>query len=111
MKYLAADIPSTFGQIIPPTQITTKLGTGTAGINNLLDNMVGLFFAAGAMAFIIMFVWGAVQMIISGGDKEVIAKAKSKITWSIIGVALMAASYLIFALLQYITGFKFFLQK
>lgn len=82
--------------------------SGAANINRLLDNLVGLFFAAGAMAFIIMFVWGAVQMIISGGDKEVIAKAKSKITWSIVGVALMALSYLIFSLLQYITGFGFF---
>jgi hypothetical protein len=47
-------------------------------------------------------------MILSGGDKEAIAKARSKITWAIVGVALLALSYLIFALLEYITGFKFF---
>lgn len=107
MKYLAANINDTFGYIKPPPQII-GLGVGTEGINKLLDNMVGLFFAAGAMAFIIMFVWGAIQMILSGGDKEAIAKARSKITWAIVGVALLALSYLIFSLLQYITGFGFF---
>lgn len=107
MKYLAQDIGKTFGTILPPDEIK-GLGPGPTGINRLLDNMVGIFFTAGAMAFIIMFVWGAVQMILSGGDKEVIAKARSKITWSIVGVALLASSYLIFLLLQYITGFRFF---
>lgn len=96
-----------FGKITPPSQIS-NLGTGPQGVNTLLTNLIGIFFAAGAMAFIIMFIWGAVQMILSGGDKEAISKARSKITWAIVGVALMALSYLIFALLEYITGFKFF---
>jgi hypothetical protein len=57
MKYLAATIEDTFGKIIPPKQIA-DLGEGSVGINRLLDNIVGLFFAAAGMAFIIMFVWG-----------------------------------------------------
>lgn len=97
-----------FGTIKPPKQIQ-DLGVGAAGINSLLDNLVGVFFAAGAMAFIIMFAWGAVQMILSGGDKEAIAKARSKITWAIVGVTLLGLSYFIFQLLQDITGFKFFI--
>lgn len=96
-----------FGRITPPDQIK-PLGEGEIGINNLLDNIVGIFFAAGALAFIIMFVWGAIQMILSGGDKEAIAKARARITWAIVGVALLSLSYLIFAMLQYITGFVFF---
>lgn len=83
---------------------------GAGNINRLLDNLIGVFFAAGALAFIIMFVWGAVQMILSGGDKEVIAKARARITWSIVGVALLALSYFIFLLLQQITGFMFFVR-
>lgn len=98
-----------FGIINPPPQLVPLAGKpGSEAINIILGNLVGLFFTAGALAFIVMFVWGAVQMILSGGDKEAIAKARSKITWAIVGVALLALSYLIFALLEYITGFKFF---
>lgn len=106
-QLIAQDVRTTFGTINPPPEIA-PLGRGETGINNLLSNTVGLFFAAGAIAFIIMFVWGAVQMILSGGDKEAIAKARAKITWAIIGVVLMSLSYFVLQLLEAITGFKFF---
>lgn len=107
-KLLAQDIKNTFGTIDPPKELF-PLGTAKDGtaINTLLSNVIGLFFAAGAIAFIIMFVWGAVQMILSGGDKEAIAKARSRITWSIVGVVLLSLSYFIFQLLQDVTGFTF----
>ncbi len=105
-KLLAEDINSVFGTIKPPAEMA-PLGSGEAGINTLLSNIIGLFFAAGALAFIIMFVWGAVQMILSGGDKEAISKARARITWSIVGVILLSLSYFIFQLLQDITGFQF----
>lgn len=81
---------------------------GAAGVNALLDNIINIFFSAGALAFIIMFVWGAVQMILSGGDKEAVSKARAKITWAITGVVLMSLSYFIFSVLQAVTGFNFF---
>lgn len=109
MRYLAQTVEDTFGQISPPPQISS-LGNGAGAINNLLDNTLGLFFAAGGMAFILMFVWGAVQIILSQGDKEAIAKARSKITWAIIGIFLLSLSYVIFELLQAITGFQFFVK-
>lgn len=96
-----------FGKIGVPKELS-GFPEGAPGINKLLDNLIGVFFSAGALAFIIMFVWGAVQMILSGGDKEAIAKARSKITWAIVGVTLLALSYFIFQLLEAITGFKFF---
>jgi len=107
-----ADIPSTFGNIGLPVELKgfdPAPEHGASNVNRLLDNIIGVFFAAAAMSFIIMFVWGAVQMIMSGGDKEAIAKARSKITWAITGVVLLSLSYFIFQLLQDITGFKFFL--
>ena len=100
------DIQSAFGTIAPPPEIA-PLGSGEQGINALLSNIVGLFFAAGALAFIIMFVWATVQMILSGGDKEAISKARAKITWAVIGVVLMSLTYFVLQLLQAITGFNF----
>lgn len=96
-----------FGKIGVPKELN-GFPEGSLGLNKLLDNLTGVFFAAGSIAFIIMFVWGAVQMILSGGDKEAISKARSKITWAIVGVALLSLSYVIFYILQAITGFRFF---
>lgn len=106
-----ADIPGTFGKIETPDQIKqlSPDGNPVTGINNLLSNIIGIFFAAAGIAFILMFAWGAVQMILSGGDKEAIGKARSKITWAIIGVTLLSLSYFIFLILQNITGFNFFI--
>jgi len=105
---LAADIPGTFGTIGRPAELGNVPDGGARGISFILDNVIGIFFAAGTIAFVLMFIWGAVQMILSGGDKEAVAKARAKITWAIIGVTLMALSYVIFALLEYMTGFRFF---
>lgn len=102
----AATVNETFGAIDPPSQIA--LLKGLKGINALLDNVVGIFFAAAALSFIIMFVWGATQMILSGGEKEAVGKARAKITWAIIGIVLMSLSYFIFQLLEAVTGFQFF---
>ncbi len=107
-QQLAQNVTDVFGTITRPPQLSGVPKDGAGGINFLLDNIIGIFFSAGAIAFIIMFVWGAVQMILSGGDKEAIAKSRAKITWAIVGVALLSLSYVIFALLQYMTGFAFF---
>ena len=96
-----------FGTIDPPTQLPANV-RGATGINLILNNIVILFFSAAAVSFVIMFLWGAVQIILSQGDKEAIAKARGKITWAIIGVFLIALSYFIFEVLQDITGFRFF---
>lgn len=96
-----------FGKITPPGQIA-DLGTGAQGINTLLGNIIGLFFAGGGLAFIIMFVWGAVAMILSGGDKEAVAKARARITWAVIGLVLLSLSYFIFNVIQDVTGFQIF---
>ncbi len=100
-----------FGEISPPPQFANfpKGTRGAAGINIILSNIIFLLFSAAALAFVIMFLWGAVQMITSAGDKEAIAKARGKITWALIGVFLLALSFFIFQLIEDITGFKLFL--
>lgn len=110
------DVKDAFGTIGLPRQLrdaSFKENTPTSGaenINRILDSTIGIFFAAAAISFIIMFVWGAVQIILSSGDKEAIAKARAKITWAVIGIFLLALSYLIFSLLETITGFQFFID-
>lgn len=97
-----------FGKILPASPLPSGV-TGADGINRILSNVIILFFSAATVSFVIMFLWGAVQIILSQGDKEALAKARGKITWAIIGVFLLALSFFIFEVLQDITGFRFFL--
>jgi len=96
-----------FGTISPPPQLPAG-ARGADGINIILSNIVFLLFSAASLAFAIMFLWGAVQMILSAGDKEAVSKARGKITWALIGIFLMALSFFIFQLIQDLTGFNIF---
>lgn len=61
----------------------------------LLRNVITLLFTGGAIGFTIMIIWGAVEWILSGGDKEKIAGARKRITTAITGLAILSLSFLI----------------
>lgn len=107
MSLLAANFENTFGTVTPPTQLGTL--NGAAGINEILGNIITLIFTVAAVAFVIMFLWAAVQMILSGGDKESLAKARGRITWAIIGIVLLSLSFVVFRVLGSLTGFNIIL--
>ena len=54
----------------------------------------------GGIAFIIYLVWGGIEYLTSGGDKTKIADAQTKITSSVIGIAILVASYAITLFIQ-----------
>lgn len=53
-----------------------------------------IFYIASFLAFI-WLVWGAFQYIFAGGDKEKLARARSRITWAIIGLILVLLAFLV----------------
>jgi hypothetical protein len=99
-------IENVLGKVSPPPAVSS-IGTGEAGINKFLGTAVQLIFVVATVGFVFMVLLSAVQMILSGGDKEAIAKARGRLTWAIIGIVLLALSFVIFRILQDITGFKF----
>lgn len=108
---IAQSFKDTFGNIEAPDPLKGIAGadsTGEKGINTILNRSVDLIFIFAALGFVIMFLWSAVQMILSGGDKESVAKARGRLTWAIIGIALLSLSFVIFQVIGDITGFKFF---
>ena len=54
----------------------------------------------GGLAFIIYIVWGGIEYLTSGGDKGKTADAQTKITSSVIGLAILIASYAITLFIQ-----------
>lgn len=72
----------------------------------VFKNFIVLLFTVGALGFIIMFVWGAVDWILSGGDKEKIAGARKRIVTAITGLVLLALTFVITIIIGQILGLK-----
>lgn len=58
----------------------------------------------GGLAFLLYFLWGGLQWIMAGGDKGKIDEARAKLTQGLIGLALLAASYVIVKFLETAIG-------
>lgn len=95
------------GKIIPPAAIQT-LGTGEQGISKFLNNLITLIYILAMMVFVFVFLWGALEWLMSGGDKEKVASAQRRLTHAIIGIILLALAFAIISLVGIFTGFKFF---
>ncbi len=97
---------SIFAQGAPITSITvTKPPFGFGDIGQFITNALFLAFVIGIIVVLVMLVWGAVQWITSGGDKEAVGAARGRITHAIIGLVILAVSYALFHLASQFTGF------
>lgn len=74
-------------------------------VQTIVLNVITLFFAVGGIGVVVYFVWGAVDWILAGGDKEKIAGARKKMTNAIIGLFLLALSFAIIRTVGAIAGF------
>lgn len=63
--------------------VGTNLGT-------VIVNALKIIYIIAAIAVLFMLVIGAFQWITSGGDKEAVQKARSRITNALIGLAILA---------------------
>lgn len=73
---------------------------GPAGLNsdfkNLGSFLSGFYNVAIYIAAFLAFywlVWGAIQYIMARGNKEELAKARSKILWALVGLAVVIFAY------------------
>lgn len=76
--------------------------TGEQFFAKLIPNAVGLGFVVGVIIFFFVMLLGAIQWIISGGDKQAVDAAKGKITNAVIGIVVL---FSIFAIIKIIEGF------
>lgn len=111
MKLLALDPKDIFGTVSPPPELspfTAPDKTGAAGISLFFSNLITLIYEIAAVVFIFMLLWGALEWISSGGDKEKVTSARSRITHALIGITLFAVAFAIIRVVGTFTGFTFF---
>lgn len=80
-------------KISPPTIGGNPVGY--ANINDFINKALTLIFIVGVILVLTMLVWGAVEWIVSGGDKEAIGKARGRIINALIGLAILAVAFAI----------------
>lgn len=105
MNLLAQKVEDVFGTIQAP-EVIKQYGGGAQGINRFINLGVEALFVAAAIIFSFMVFYSALQWIMSGGEKEKIAAAKGRLFNAIIGITLLALSFLIISVIGYILGVK-----
>lgn len=73
-------------------------------LTGVIENIISLLAPAAAVAFLIMLIVGGFQFLTSGGDPKAVAGARTTLTYAIIGIILVVASWLILVLIGQITG-------
>jgi hypothetical protein len=58
----------------------------------------------GGLAFILYFLMGGIQWIMAGGDKGKLEESKNRITQGLIGLCILAASYVIIKFIETAIG-------
>ncbi|OGE37858.1 hypothetical protein A3B45_02745 [Candidatus Daviesbacteria bacterium RIFCSPLOWO2_01_FULL_39_12] len=88
MNNLFIQIPG-FGNIAGPTNLKPTF-------NNLASFLSALYQVAIFIAAFLAFywlVWGTYQYIMARGNKEDLAKARSRIIWAIVGLLMVLLAY------------------
>ena len=70
-------------------------------VGTLMSNSLGIAIIIAAILALAYLVWGAIDWITSTGDQEKLKSAKNKITHAVIGLAIMAAVWLVWRLAIY----------
>lgn len=98
MDYLALTIPG--GQTInPPSTIPTG---GSDTVARVLRNGFTIMIIITIILALIFLVLGGIQWITSGGSKEKIQAARSKLTYAIVGLVIALSSFFIVSFIGYV---------
>ena len=77
---------------------------GLAYFQKFIPAAIDLALVVGVLFFFVNFILGAIQWISSGGDKQALEGARSKITSAIIGIVIMFALFAVVSLISYFFG-------
>jgi len=80
------------------------------GLNDIFGNVVSIALGFGGIVLFIMFVVGGFQYLTSGGNPQAAEGARKTLTYAILGLVLVALSYLILRLISDFTGVQSILR-
>lgn len=104
MKLLALTLPGG-KSITAPGGLPSYLSGGlyTSG-RSIIQTSITLLFVFGILLTIIFIIYAGIEWILSGGDKEKIQKARARITYTLIGLLVLVASFFIVQTIIFLLG-------
>ena len=72
----------------------------------VFQNILTIAVSLAALALFVMLAIGGFRFLTSGGDPKQAGAAKATMTYAVIGIALLALTFLIFRLIEAFTGVK-----
>lgn len=96
-----------FGTVCNPVAVLRGIGCtndtasvdGTGGLLALGTGVIRLLIVAAGLFALFNFIFAGIQMITSEGDPKKMEAARSKIIMSVVGLAIVAASFMLAAVL------------
>lgn len=73
-------------------------------IGDLVSAGIGAAFVVSFLLVFVMLIWGGLQWILSGGDKENTQKARDRITHALVGLAIIAGAWALMKLIEFFFG-------
>lgn len=80
--------------------------TGASFFAKVIPSAIGLAFIIGSLVFFAMLVWGAIEWISSGGDKQHLESARGRITNALVGIVILFAAFAILNVIEIFFGIK-----
>lgn len=78
--------------------------TAIANLQGYISSFIIIGFIVGAVIFFSMLVWGAIEYITAGGDKDRTGNASKRLTNAAIGLVILFSTYAIVRLAKSIFG-------
>lgn len=75
--------------------LTNPLGDGVTNPQVIIGNIIKAILSVTGSLALLMFVYGGVIWITSFGEAKKVEKGKMILTWAVLGLALIAASYVL----------------
>ena len=77
---------------------------GSSFLSLVIPKLITMLFVASVIIFFFMFVWGGIQWIAAGGDKNAVADARSRLTNALIGMVIVFSAYAVIMLIETFFG-------
>ena len=101
MTFLSTVLAQGSGTInVTPTGDVDKI----KNIGDLISAGIGSAFLISFLLVFVMLVWGGIQWVTSGGDKENTQKARDRITHALVGVAIIAGAWALMKVVEFFFG-------
>lgn len=97
-------INEAIGQADSPNFSGSQLHAASYVIQLFVINFIRLAFLAGSLIFLFMLLWGAIEYVTAGGEKEKVGNASKRITAAIIGLVILFSVFMISRLVKITFG-------